>query len=191
MPCFTRTEGASAGSGSQPRPATLPASRPPWMFSNPSSQLRGGVFKRFSIAGEEETDEISLPLHNVPVLPSSPGRPHSSPIGRAWPLGRRKMESHTNPHLPCFLWVRARAPGAYNAWGGSSAYTGFSHPRRKTTELGQDARLKPPPSGLSPCRTPSSLEGKVSNGSAHAFSRLGEQSGQSFLGEEQKRRQNL
>lgn len=46
----------------------------------------------------------------VPV-PSSPGRPHASPFGRAWSLGRRKMESHTNPHLPGFLWVRAGAQG--------------------------------------------------------------------------------
>jgi hypothetical protein len=38
-----------------------------------------------------------------------------------------------------------KGPGAYNTWKGSSAYTGFSHPRRKTSELGQEARLKLPP----------------------------------------------
>lgn len=66
------------------------------------------------------------------------------PFGRAWPLGRRRMKSHTNRTPPSFL-QKGKGPGAYSAWEGLSAYTGFSHPRRKIAELGQEARLKPPP----------------------------------------------
>lgn len=75
-----------------------------------------------------------LPLHPTSL------RPHSQ-LFESW--------SYTPAPTFHFLRVRARAPELTMRGGGSSAYRGFSHPRRKTPELGQETRLKPPPEGLS------------------------------------------
>lgn len=146
----------------------------------PASRRAMEEWKRWPVAGEEEVDEIFRPLHRAPTLPPSPVRPCSSPFGRARPLGRRQSPAPAPP--PQLPQGEGKGPRAYNAWGGSSAYTGFSHPRRKTTELGQEARVKPPPEGLSHYRTPSSLEGEVSKGSAQTFSGAGQQGWAEFPG---------
>ena len=143
VPCFTGTAGASTDPDRVASPGQRPSSPFPQLhaLSPSSSQLGAGVGKRFPIAGEEEVDEISLPHPRAPVLPSSPARLHSSPW-QSLALAQEKDGVHTSPHL---LASSGEAKGlrAYNAWGRMIRLHSFSHSRRKTTDLGQEARLKP------------------------------------------------
>lgn len=85
--------------------------------------------EEISNCGEVNTDEIVLLLQcSCPFF--FPSEATLITLWQSLALGQKKEWNPTPNPLPCFLWVRARAPGAYNVWGGSSAYTGFSHPRR-------------------------------------------------------------
>lgn len=86
-----------------------------------------------------------------------------------WALAK---ESWSPPAAPGSCFLRVRAPGLTMRRGGSSAYTGFSHHTRKTTELGQEARLKPSSKHFSPHGAPSCPEGSVSSESLSALTGL-------------------
>lgn len=164
MPCFTGTDGARTRSGAQPKlqPCT-----------HPSHQVCPGAPP--PSLGKEEMADIFLLLPCC--CPSFfPSEATLITFGRAPSWGDDGVPRQPPP--PRLPLGEGKGPRAYNAWGGSTSYTGFSHPGRKTTELGQEATLKLPHKGLSPCITPSGLKGKVSNGSAHAFFRLEQPSGQ-------------